>query len=474
MKATRLSYAILSLASATSAISLHKRHDGLEPRVLALDLQRSTIHDPVGNDRKRLARRSGSINVGIDNLQSLYFFNASLGTPAQDFRLHLDTGSSDLWVNANNSTLCSTPADVCSTSGLYNAAKSSTYKFVSSEFNITYADGSGAAGDYATETFRVGKTELKELQFGIGYETSSDQGVLGIGYSSNEAQVAEFGGKPYDNLPAKMAADGLIASNAYSLWLNDLDSASGTILFGGVDRKRFTGDLVTVPIQKFGGRFSQFYITLTGLSVGSDTVDDNLALGVILDSGSTLTYLPTSLAEAVFEIVGADYEQGASTAYVPCDLANASGNLTFSFSSPAEITVPLSELVLDFTDVTGRRLRFDDGEPACMFGIAPSPGGTNVLGDTFLRSAYVVFDLGNNEVSLAQSNFDADGSDVVEIGSGDGAVPAATGADEPVTAASGVPASSANGAGSLSPMGKDGGVSLFVGALTLGFVWSLV
>jgi hypothetical protein len=74
MKATRLFYAILSLASVTGAISLHKRQDGLEPRVLALDLQRSTIHDPVGNDRKRLARRSGSVNVGIDNLVSFYKF----------------------------------------------------------------------------------------------------------------------------------------------------------------------------------------------------------------------------------------------------------------------------------------------------------------------------------------------------------------------------------------------------------------
>lgn len=300
----------------------------------------------------------------------------------------------------------------------------------------------------------MGNVELEDLQFGIGYDTTSDQGVLGIGYPSNEAQVAELGAKPYDNLPAKMAADGLIASNAYSLWLNDIDSASGAILFGGVDRRRYTGDLVTVPIQKFGGRFSQFFIILTGLSVGSDTIDDDddLALGVILDSGSTLTYLPASLASAVFEAVGADYEPGASTAYVPCDLASAPGNLTFSFGPAAEITVPLSELVLDFTDVTGRRLRFgDDGQPACMFGIAPSPGGTNILGDTFLRSAYVVFDLGNNEVSLAQSNFDVQGSDVVEIGSGDGA-----------------PAASANGAGSLS-LARDGTVSLVVGAWALGF-----
>ncbi|KAJ3502036.1 hypothetical protein NM208_g16809 [Fusarium decemcellulare] len=131
-------------------------------------------------------------------------------------------------------------------------------------------------------------------------------------------------------------------------------------------------------------------------------------------------------------------------------------------------------MVLDVTDITGRQLSFDNGEPACMFGIAPSPSSTSILGDTFMRSAYVVFDLENNEVSLAQSNFNATGSDIVEIGSGDGAVPAATGASEPVSAASGVPVVSENGAEMLSPFGDCRGVAVWAGALVLGFTWSLV
>ena len=61
-----------------------------------------------------------------------------------------------------------------------------------------------------------------------------------------------------------------------------------------------------------------------------------------------------------------------------------------------------------------------------MFGIAPSQGTTSVLGDTFLRSAYVVYDLANNEISLAQTNFNSTSSHVVEIGSGAGSVPDAT------------------------------------------------
>ena len=38
-----------------------------------------------------------------------------------------------------------------------------------------------------------------------------------------------------------------------------------------------------------------------------------------------------------------------------------------------------------------------------------------MLGDTFLRSAYVVYDLNQNTISLAQTNFNATGDNIMEI-----------------------------------------------------------
>ena len=67
-------------------------------------------------------------------------------------------------------------------------------------------------------------------------------------------------------------------------------------------------------------------------------------------------------------------------------------------------------------------------------GISPTGGSSPVLGDTFLRSAYVVYDLGNNEISLAATNFNAT-SNVQEIGTGSSAVPDATVVTNAVTTA---------------------------------------
>lgn len=88
-------------------------------------------------------------------------------------RLTLDTGSSDLWCNSPSSTLCSGRGDNCAASGTYDANSSSTYEYVSSYFNITYADGSSATGDYVTDTLSVGGVTLKSFQFGVGYSSKS-------------------------------------------------------------------------------------------------------------------------------------------------------------------------------------------------------------------------------------------------------------------------------------------------------------
>ncbi|KAI1330496.1 eukaryotic aspartyl protease [Xylariaceae sp. FL0255] len=355
-----------------------------------------------------------------------------MGTPAQDVRLQIDTGSSDLWVNTPTSSLCEEGDNPCASAGTYSANSSSTYAYVGSWFNISYVDGSGASGDYATDTVTVGSSTVDSLQFGIGYTSSSSQGILGIGYPENEAQVGTAGKSSYDNLPAALVSSSQISRNAYSLWLNDIDANSGSILFGGVDTDQYTGSLSTLPIQANGGVYSEFLITLTSISLSNTTIQDSMALAVLLDSGSSLSYLPDSIANSIFNKVGAEYDPDSESAYVPCSIADSSSKMAFDFSG-VKISVPMDELVLDIDD----RLKFSNGEAACLFGIAPAGTSTSVLGDTFLRSAYVVYDIANNQISLAQTNFNATSTNVVAIPTGS-SIPDATTVANPIAATDGV------------------------------------
>ncbi|KAF3053666.1 hypothetical protein E8E11_010747 [Didymella keratinophila] len=402
------------LVSSAAALKLVPREN---PRVVGLDIQRRNVPDPVAHDQLR--RRQGTVQETLDNLETLYFANATLGTPEQTFRLHIDTGSSDLWVNSFNSRLCTERGNQCGDSGTYNANESSTYQFVNNAFNISYVDGSGAAGDYATDTFHFGGQTIQDMQFGIGYTSSSPEGILGIGYMINEVQVNRFGLDEYPNLPQKLKEDKTINTNAYSLWLNDLDASTGSILFGGVDTDKYSGQLSTLPIIQEQGVYAEFIIALTDMGIGGNKTSlfSNSNVAVLLDSGSSLMYLPDAVAQALYTQFNAQYDSRQQAAFVDCSLANQDGSLEFGFSG-ITISVPYNELVI--TAAVNR------GEPVCILGIGPAGNSVSVLGDTFLRSAYVVYDLDNNEISLAQTNFNATSSNVQEIQSGASGVPGAS------------------------------------------------
>lgn len=240
-----------------------------------------------------------------------------------------------------------------------------------------------------------------------------------------------------------MARTGQINSNAYSLWLNDLDASTGSLLFGGVNTEKYVGRLATLPIQNTfrSPTPTEFIITLTDLSFGENGRDDYVvasdrAYPVLLDSGSSLTYLPDDLALEVMNAVGVEYDRRNEVGLVACSLANNATSLNFRFSEPV-ISVPMNELVLPPQPrrYSSNLLTLADGRTeACLFGVVPAGSNPSVLGDTFLRSAYVVYDLENHEISIAPTNFNATADRILEIGRGEDAVPDADDVRNPVPA----------------------------------------
>ncbi|KAJ9611539.1 hypothetical protein H2200_004723 [Cladophialophora chaetospira] len=433
---TSLAIAAATAAGSTlvSAIHLPPRSE-LPPKAISLPIERRHVPDILAHERSRKQKRqtSGTVEQILDNDQALYYANLTLGTPPQSLRLHIDTGSSDLWVNTANSAFCSNTQNDCE-GGTYSSAASSTYKLVNDQFNISYVDGSGAHGDYVADTLGFGGVALRDFQFGIGETSSSQQGVLGIGYMSNEVQVQRAGLEAYPNLPQALVNNGHVAANAYSLWLNDLDASTGEILFGGVNTEKYEGDLATVPILSTQGQYYELTIALTGVAnAGSAISSSSLPAAVLLDSGATLTYLPNDVTQEIYTAVQAVYQSDVGAAYAPCSLSSSAATIVFTFSG-VTIKVPYDELFLSAgTNNLGQPITFANGEEACLFGIAPAQDGIPVLGDTFLRSAYVVYDLENNEISLAQTTFNSTTDNVQMITRGSGGVPNATPVSDPVS-----------------------------------------
>jgi elongation factor G len=106
-----------------------------------------------------------------------------------------------------------------------NPSQSTTFKVVGEgEFDIEYLDGTSSKGDYFTDIFEIGGATLQNMTMGLGVSTDISYGLVGVGYASNEAIVANTQSlsSVYPNLPVNMVNEGLINTVAYSLWLNDL------------------------------------------------------------------------------------------------------------------------------------------------------------------------------------------------------------------------------------------------------------
>ncbi|KAL8963731.1 MAG: hypothetical protein Q9193_000037 [Seirophora villosa] len=223
-----------------------------------------------------------------------------------------------------------------------------------------------------------------------------------------------------------MVDQGLIQSNAYSLWLDDLESSAGTILLGGVDTHKFPGMLQTLPIIPSTGVYEKVSIVMS--SVGLSTKGRrqfsrrDLSAVAMLDAGSTLIQLPSNLFDAILQGLDMPYEMLGRAAIIDCSLAESPTLVDLTFSS-ATIVVPMNELVAQAVTNDAEELTNDDGSPKCVLGIMPSNTELVLLGDTFLCSAYVVYDLANNQVSLAQTDFNATSPHLVEIGKGKGWIP---------------------------------------------------
>jgi len=401
---------------------------------------------------RRADAKRAVLQVGLDNSPGFgYYANLSIGKPAQNIAVQVDTGSSNLWVNSATSAYCSKPGNCAY--GSYDVNASSTSQYVNSKFNVTYIGSNGASGDFVTDNVQIGNSTVNGLQFGVGINSTTQQNVWGIGYgNANELVSAAF---QYPNTPLQMVKNGLINTPAYSLYLNDLESRTGSILFGGVDTACYKGELQSVPIIPYKGTYTILQITLDSVNTTTNgnlntTSTTDLPQVAVLDSGASAVLLPTDIAQQIWVTFGVTYSNADGFASCPCSVANNTGTVDFGFSG-IKLSVPVSEFVREFSGNSA------PSPGTCLFDLQPLKTAGSyapiILGDPFLRSAYVVYDLVNNEISLAQTVFNAQSSNIMEIMNGTTGVPGASNATSSVTT---VPTPT----GSLSPTGTPTGAAV--------------
>lgn len=304
-----------------------------------------------------------------------------------------------------------------------NKSSSINQSVTEDTFNIQYFDGSVSQGTYITDSFFLGNATIHSLQMGLANNTSISIGVLGLGYA-----VGEASNTIYPNIMDSLLSQNLINTKVFSLYLDSASSSTGSILFGAIDTTKFIDELVLIdivpqPIWNGSIFYSAFAVELVGMGItvqgGKTTNFTNSPAVVVLQSEVAITTLPADFTGPLFKYFNAyDDTQFTGNVYIPCSLLknHSSSTVNYLFSSSSAsimIKIPLSELIFPLTNPIYALYDGDvlpdlpfSGE-ACAFGILTGSDGYYVLGDTFLRSAYAVYDLDNNQVGLAQANFEA-------------------------------------------------------------------
>ncbi|KAK0251623.1 hypothetical protein LTR91_002456 [Friedmanniomyces endolithicus] len=403
-----------------------------------------TFHGPPDHHRRGLVERRQLIEESVINVQpweigGSFYMNVSVGTPAQLMTVNMFTASSATYFDAQNSTECQgySPidglGDLLCAGGSFQANFSATYQLqVVNGFNLTYYYYSAlATGDLATDIIQVGDVQLTNMRFGVVYLNAVSTGVIGLGYGVDYETATV---SPYGSFLEEMQAAGVIQSKLYGLWLGSNNASTGSIVFGGVDLAHISGDLVAidflpstsdtwVPTEIWNGQtpvdaVAMPMVALTNIGVtytngtnltlyenGDPTGKANTSIPSVLDSSLAYWSIPQPVFDKLAPLVPG---LNATSLAVPCDLAaNTDTNITLTLANAITIAVPLSYLILPvFNPQTRVQNTTAAGLPLCLFAAYPSTHSLidpYFLGTSVMQAMYLVFDLDNAQVSVAQA-----------------------------------------------------------------------
>jgi Eukaryotic aspartyl protease len=210
---------------------------------------------------------------------------------------------------------------------------------------------------------------------------------------------------PYSPIFDTMVSDGLIPDLFSLAILRDVSGPSGYLAFGGLPPVSFKGNFTNTPIlltqfDQGGQHFALplFYtINIDSVLLHGKPLPGSGGPGVqyLLDSGTTLNYFPTSVANAFNAAFNppAVYSPSEGVYYVDCkakkpafDIVIAGTNFNIN---------PLDVILFFGTDTNGKDI--------CISGVGD--GGVDqsvyVLGDTFLKNVIAVFDVGAAQMAFA-------------------------------------------------------------------------
>jgi hypothetical protein len=313
--------------------------------------------------------------------------------------LTLAVSAINLSIHANHNKLTTTASNTwCGAQS--PCEKTSTGRSTGGTISVSYGSGSFSGTEY-TDRVAFGGLTVSSQSIGAASSASGFTGVDGIiGFGpvdlttdtvSNADTVPTF----MDNLYAQ----GTISSEVLGVYFkpeagSDDNDANGELTLGGVDSSKYTGALTYFPTLQSGAASSYWGISIASFTYGS-TVLASSATGIV-DTGTTLIYIPTSAYNRFLSAAGGQTDSSSGlAAFTTKPTANFNikfGSTTYTLT-PAQYLIPSSQY---------QSFGVSSGKYYAWVTDGGSSGVNTIIGQKFLENYYSVYDTTNQRIGFAK------------------------------------------------------------------------
>ncbi|KAJ1259091.1 hypothetical protein BS78_10G126900 [Paspalum vaginatum] len=340
------------------------------------------------------------MSIGVGN----YVTQLGLGTPAISYAMVVDTGSSLMWLQCSpcvvschrqagplydpsaSSTYASVPCSASQCGELQAATLNPSACSVSNVciYQASYGDSSFSVGYLSKDTVSFGSTRFPNFYYGCGQD---NEGLFGrsaglIGLARNKlsllSQLAPaLGGDSFSYCLPTSASTGYLSIGSYS-----------------------PGKYSYTPMASSSLDSSLYFVSLSGMSVAGAPLavspSEYSSLPTIIDSGTVITRLPTTVYTALSKAVAAAmsgaqrapaysildtcFEGQASQLRVP--------SVAMAFAGGASLKLATRNVLIDVDDST-----------TCL-AFAPTDS-TAIIGNTQQQTFSVVYDVAQSRIGFA-------------------------------------------------------------------------
>ncbi|KAL3427678.1 eukaryotic aspartyl protease [Phlyctema vagabunda] len=322
--------------------------------------------------------QTNSAGIDQDGTDYSYFAQVGLGSAKTPMYMLLDTGAGTTWVMGP-----SCKSDSCLVHNSFGAADSTTYKASNLAFSVSYGSGS-VSGNLATDSLYLAGLTVS-MTLGIAEVTSADftdfpmDGILGLSQA--------LGNTP--NFIQTLVASKDLKSNLFGVDLHrasDGGANNGEINFGAPNTSKYKGSLSYSNVNTTTG--GDWAIPMDDVGVDGSLAGIKGRLAYI-DTGTSYIFGPPADIATFHKTITGSLSGDGITFSVPCSTTTS---MEFVFSGVSYSVSP--------KDWVGNPL----GDGRCISNIFGHEvvAGAWLLGDTFLKNVYSVFDIDGNRIGFAE------------------------------------------------------------------------